>query len=133
MDKNIMNHLDTLLLLLSTKYLGVSMVSSHLLKEIGHEPITYQSLFLIEVLIADGYVIKHVVPNQTPIISIAPAGYRFFNSGGYANFYKTNITDLEQNQTKMKLEIRDLKWGFWIGLVSLLLSIIAIVISVVYR
>lgn len=129
MDKNIINELDTLLLLLSTKYLGVVVVSSQLLREIGYETITYKSLFLIDIIIADGYATKHDLPNQTPVISISPLGFRFFNAGGYANYHKNNLEDLTQNQTKMKLEIRDLQWGFWIGLASLLLSIIAIIIS----
>ena len=128
MDKNIITHLDTLLLLLANKYLGVVVVSSQLLKEIGHDTITYKSLFLIDILIADGYATKHDLPNQTPIISISPTGYRFVNAGGYAHFYKNNLADIQQNQIKMKLEIRDLQWGFWISLLSLLLSIVAIVI-----
>ncbi|MEG3973446.1 hypothetical protein QT970_02355 [Microcoleus sp. herbarium8] len=129
MDKGGIANLDKMLLLLANKYLGISVRSSDLLKEIGFETITYQSLFLIEVLIADNYVIKHNTPSQTPFISIAPLGYRFIYTGGYVAFIANKTEDIAKEQYKMQLEIINLRWGLRISIVSLLFAIFAVLIS----
>ena len=131
MNENVIAHLDLLLACMLKQPFGFKLTAAQLVQAAKLE-LTYENLFLVTILIDDNHLTKINTPSQTQVVALSASGFKFYHTGGYAGFYKNNSNDLAQNQEKLKLEIRDLQWGFWISLISLILSIIAIVIGVFY-
>jgi len=126
--------LDKMLIELTENHLGDVIVSTTLLNSVGFDGDFSLGLFFIEILIDDGYVKTHFNQfTQYPVLTISPKGFRFIATGGYAKHMSSSLADLEKEQTKLHLEIKTLKYGFWISFASLIISIAAIVLPLLYK
>lgn len=124
----VLSRLDLLLTFMVTQPHGIQLSASQLLQSVNL-PLTHENLFLVTILISDDNLTKINTPSQTPVVSLSANGFKFYHSGGYVLFYKNSLNDLVQNQEKMKLEIVNLKYGFVVSIISLIVSLVALIIS----
>jgi len=125
--------LDALLKTAADKYLGSHIPCSTLLSQSGFTGEKKLGLFLINILIADGYLLKHDISHShssEPIVTISPQGFRFIYTGGYQQHIPENIEQIKQEQEKLKWELKSLKQHRWVSIVSLVFAATALVISI---
>jgi len=114
----------------AAKHIGQALPCEELLRGIGYDGEVYFGYFMIDILLDDGYL-RHAIEGYSmhPVVSISPKGFVFIATGGYAAQNISEARQLKDEQTKMQLELIDLKWGLRISIASLLFSILAMLMA----
>lgn len=106
---------------------GRQYSSLQLLQQAGFAGDATTAVFLMQVLIDDGYL-RSVTHSKTDnIVTITPRGWRHIAAGGYVQKEGVDTHKLELEQIKLKSEVRNLRVGFWLSIGAFIISMIALI------
>jgi BRCT domain type II-containing protein len=88
----------------------------------------------------DDVIICNEVPGTRTILKIKNKGAKLLTEGGYTKPIQDRINERKQQEAdnqkarrKTDLEIKNLKWGWWFSIAAIIISIAAILISILKK
>lgn len=111
--------------------LGDTLVSPKLLQQSGCPVTMEEGLFLIDMLLEDGYL-KHVIEgySSVPVVTLTSKGVRFIAMGGYVGHYSNENEAIKKEQVRLNYEIKHLKWANFFSALALVVSAIALMMTI---